>query len=330
MMQKHIAVASPSHLSPFQVEAAQYIPANSPRDGFTLVFLHAMGLHKETFETVISKLLQPSPDLSIHDIWSIDNPNHGRSAERNKRTLSSPEWLDKWSASEYSRAVCSFLSATSHGVNFKERKLVGVAHSAGAASLMLLTQMEPKLSFHGLILLEPALLPPDKASTSYLTSLFSKMALSKRDTWENRRAAQADLITKPAFRGWELATVASFVENALRSSASSNTVTLACSRRQESAYFLNDDIVGATADAFQTVVQQNRVPIHLITCKRDEYKGKSDDMKQFQIESILKMTFSSVQHLDRGGHMYPQTEPVLTARAICNALSRLQTRGPRL
>lgn len=77
-MKQHSFVVSPSGTCPFFVEALQYVPENSCPDGVTLLFLHAMNLHKETFHTVLRDLLDNrllASDLKICDAWCLGESN---------------------------------------------------------------------------------------------------------------------------------------------------------------------------------------------------------------------------------------------------------------
>lgn len=111
-MQKNYFVVGPSALCPFYVEALKYTPARSMVNGYTLVLLHGSNLHKETFDSFVSALLEDSQtsSLPIQDVWSIgmpldywysnmvqitvssDSPNSGRSSSLNQALLSTSEY----------------------------------------------------------------------------------------------------------------------------------------------------------------------------------------------------------------------------------------------
>ncbi|KAJ7292701.1 alpha/beta-hydrolase [Mycena rebaudengoi] len=321
-METRIHISEPTQSCPFRVAVSQHIPASSRDDGLTLVFLHAMSLHKETFEPMLQHLVGSAS--SIQDIWCIDNPNHGKSSELNQELLSRPEYREFWSASEYSRAAHTVLCSTSHGVDFSRRRIIGLAHSSAVATLMHLQRASPKVAFAGFILLDPALLPPPFPSTTALTNMFGKFAASKRDKWPSRAEARKDLARHPSFKNWDARALDLFVEHALRDSKDGH-VTLACSKPQESAFYLspNEDYKAVPVHIFLELTRKNEIPIHLITCLQDEYKGLTLPSKKFQMERVKSMTKGSVQVLDKGGHMFPQVEPALCAQAIQIALARL-------
>ncbi|KAK6992171.1 Alpha/beta hydrolase fold-1 [Favolaschia claudopus] len=333
-MKSQLFISEPTSLCPFRVEGVQYLPASPCEDGFTLVFFHAMNLHKETYEPMVDLLLERSNN--IRDVWCIDNPNHGRSASLNQTLLETPQYHKYWSATEYTRAVYSFLSSPVHGVDFCSRWLVGLAHSSSVAVLMKLigdseysSPSGTRLKFTSLILLDPALLPPEFPSTTVLTKLFGHLAKTKRDKWSDREAAHKYLAARPAFKTWDPRAIRLFVECALRESGSGSGVVLSCTKAQEVAFYLNpdEDYKERPVQIFRELIQRNELPIHIIVCLNDEFKGQARPSKDFQIEQIKSTTRGSVQILDRGGHMFPQVEPALCADAIHRALASTETRA---
>ncbi|KAJ7504372.1 Alpha/beta hydrolase fold-1 [Mycena galericulata] len=306
-----------------------------------LVFLHAMSLHKETFMPMLHHLLATS--TIIKDVWSIDNPNHGRSSSLNQVLLAGPTFSEyckyrlrctysadllnvepSGSAAEYARAAYSFLTSTAHDIDFSGRRLVGLAHSSAVSALMMLLRdkefsasLGMPLRFSSLILLDPALLPPQFPST----------------TWPTRAAAHQYLAAHPAFKAWDACALQLFVDCALRDSGSE--VVLSCSKAQEAAFYLSPtaDYISQPVEIFIEIVRADALPIHIITCLHDEYKGQTLPSKEFQIAQVESTTRGSVQVLDRGGHMaslnpqFPQAEPALCAAAIQRALSIEQTKA---
>ncbi|KAH0586755.1 hypothetical protein H2248_007964 [Termitomyces sp. 'cryptogamus'] len=274
-MRSQYFIIQPCFGCPFRTEAIRFVPHQSFDDGLTLLFFHAVNLHKETFTILITELMKIISPVRIHDIWAIDNPNQGRSASLNRPLLESEEYRDKWSATEYSRAAYALLSTTSHGTDFSRRKLVGVAHSGGSTGLMILQKRHPEIPFHGIILMDPGILPPDRPSSITLARLFNRMALSKRDTWASIEEARQDLSRKGgAYRGFAPATLESFLECGLRCVADAGAVTLTCSKAQEAAYYAANDMIILPAESFIMLSKEDRLPIHLIVCLKDKYSQR--------------------------------------------------------
>lgn len=75
-MQKHYFIVGPSTLCPFRVGALKYTPARSMDNSYTLTLLHAMNLHKETFDSFLSAFLGDTQNssLPIKDVWCIGMP----------------------------------------------------------------------------------------------------------------------------------------------------------------------------------------------------------------------------------------------------------------
>ncbi|KAJ6608512.1 Alpha/Beta hydrolase protein [Mycena sp. CBHHK59/15] len=324
IMKQNVFTLEPSATCPFYIEALQYVPEQPVENGYTLVFLHATNAHKETFEPVVYHLLQETLGIPIRDVWAIENPNHGRSAAKNRNLLDSPKYREKWTAMEYCRATHAFLTSTSHGIDFRSRALVGLAHSAASAALLMLQRTHPPVKLEAMIFMDAAILPVGTKPTRVLCNLFGNWAKSKPNTWPSRAAAAKNL-SATAFRRWDPRAVDLFVQHAIRPVEGSEKVTLASSTLQEAAYYLSPDadLVDVPTEIFLQLTKDDQLPIHTIICLNDEYKGIGTEMKQFQIDNVKRMTRGSVQIVE-GGHMFPQTEPAICARAILDALRKLQ------
>jgi hypothetical protein len=78
------------------------------------------------------------------------------------------------------------------------------------ANSLLIHDETPAITFHGLIFLDPAILPSGKASSRVLCDMFGNWAKSKRHTWTNREVALKHLSTT-AFKRWHPLAVQLFV-----------------------------------------------------------------------------------------------------------------------
>ncbi|KAG6810413.1 hypothetical protein H0H92_011974 [Tricholoma furcatifolium] len=242
-MQTQVFTVEATSTCPFRTETIRFIPHESHEDGLTLLFFHAINLHKETFNLLITNLLNAVSPLKINDVWAIDNPNQGRSASLNRALLESEKYREKWSATEYAHAAHALLSTKSTGVDFQRRKLVGVAHSGGSTGLlsMMLLKLHKEITFEGLILLDPGILPPGRPSSAKLAGLFRKMALSKRDVWTSSDEACQDLSRQGAYRNFPPATFESFL-----------------------AYYASDDMLLPPAEMLVSLSEEDKLPVHLI------------------------------------------------------------------
>ncbi|KAK7033857.1 Alpha/beta hydrolase fold-1 [Favolaschia claudopus] len=329
-MRHSVFTLTPCDSYPFYVQAIQYVPKESFDNGLTLIFLHAMNLHKETFEPMLRYLVKQPPEIRIRDVWCIENPNQGESAGLNEKILSTPQYRKHWTAAEYARAVQFFLSSSLHGVDFSRRTVVGIAHSGSAPSLLLLQDQASRISFRALVFLDPAILPSGKLSSRVMCDLFGNWAMSKRHTW-NSRSTALEQLSSTAFKRWTPQGIKLFVDKALRLCADGSSVTLACSPMQEAAFYMSPqaDLIERPFEIFTQLTAADELPIHLIVCLNDEYRGKTAEMKGTQIALIEPMAKGSVQIVE-GGHMFPQTEPQLCAEAIIRVLQSLQMGVARL
>jgi pimeloyl-ACP methyl ester carboxylesterase len=73
-------------LLPVKHYARPHVEEKSSNNGYTLLFSHGIGLHKECWEPVIETLLQHS---CVRDAWSFDWPSHGEGAAVNSEVLNS-------------------------------------------------------------------------------------------------------------------------------------------------------------------------------------------------------------------------------------------------
>lgn len=88
-------LVDPRPAYPLRILATRYSSSShahtESNDGLTLIFLHATGMHKESWEVVIKRLFelrsQSTQQSKIRDIFSIESPNHGESAVINEDAL---------------------------------------------------------------------------------------------------------------------------------------------------------------------------------------------------------------------------------------------------
>jgi len=194
---------------------------------------------------------------------------------------------------------------------------------------MLLTKTHPEIAFQALILMDPGLLDPIRQSSVKLAALFRKIALSKPDSWSSIGEARKEM-GKGAYRTFQPSAFDSYMECGFLPVGSTERVVLACSKLQEAAYYASEDIIKPPSEVLISLQKEDKLPVHLIVCLKDEYKGLSDDMKSFQLVTVGKMNCGSVQLIEKGGHMFPQVEPALAALHVRNALMKIDDRGARL
>ncbi|TXT15861.1 hypothetical protein VHUM_00364 [Vanrija humicola] len=140
--------------------AAERWRRDKPTGGVTLVCTHANGLHKE----VGSYAVCSAGNVTIDEIWLLDDTNHGASLDLNAGKLGPAQsWIDD------SRDVLNFVqhvlprvtddaewhlrwgAATASG---RPRAVIGMGHSFGGNALVQAAHARPDL-FAGLFLVDP-------------------------------------------------------------------------------------------------------------------------------------------------------------------------------
>jgi pimeloyl-ACP methyl ester carboxylesterase len=71
-------------VSDLKLPAKHYTPRVARDTGYTLLFAHASGMHKEQWEPAIEVLLA---NPNVRDAWSFDWPSHGEGATINSQVL---------------------------------------------------------------------------------------------------------------------------------------------------------------------------------------------------------------------------------------------------
>ncbi|KAK7471137.1 hypothetical protein VKT23_002549 [Stygiomarasmius scandens] len=141
MLKGQYVTVAPTSTCPFFVEAIRYVPESTDSSrqrrscGLTLILLHAMNLHKETYSLMIQHLFEDFGGLDVKEAWSIDNPNSGRSSSLNQELLQSSQYRERWLAADYANAVHSFLYSSPLGRDFHNERLIAVGHSSGTCSV---------------------------------------------------------------------------------------------------------------------------------------------------------------------------------------------------
>ncbi|KAI0056229.1 alpha/beta-hydrolase [Artomyces pyxidatus] len=322
---------------PLQVLANRYRVDDTPREaGHTLVFFHATGTHKETWEPLLQHLFAldgASTGRLIREAWSIEFPNHGESAVLNEAELQRL-YPDHWDGFIYPKTAYALLSSCPGGVDLSQHSLVGIGHSVGGNALILLQSLAP-LPFKSLILLDATIgfLTPERAQ---LDRMLAHIAWTKQDVWASRKEARKDLSTQPGYKRWDPAVLDRFVEKGLRTHPAEKYpdpykfkgVTLACSRSLEAASYRANSHHDTANNTLHKLYADGVVPVHLIFSKHDEFRATK--LKKALMQGLRGGGPVSVQWIDDAGHLFVQHQPVATANAIWQALQGGRRVGARL
>ncbi|KAF5319886.1 hypothetical protein D9758_017851 [Tetrapyrgos nigripes] len=274
---------------PLQVLATRYDPPpalNCVRrdNGYTLVFLHATGMHKETWEVTIErlyKLAASSQNFFIQDIFSIECPNHGESAVLNQEALKK-YFENNWPTREYSRAAHAFLNAgRSRGamVDFSKRTLIGIGHSSGVPALCLMREYSPRIQFSAIIAIEPGLSEMktrNNPRADVVRQVMSAWTWLKKDTWASSDTARKELKASQPQASWDPRILNLYLKYALRIHPAAsfpppfnfNGLTTALTKEQEAASYRSDDLLDLGLEAYSITTRE--IPVHVVWATMSE------------------------------------------------------------
>ncbi|KAI0827059.1 Alpha/beta hydrolase family-domain-containing protein [Trametes gibbosa] len=221
--------------------ANRYTPTTPPvhGGGLTMVLLHGIGCHKESWEPIMQTLLalrdRLSPGLAIAEFWTLDCVQHGDSAVLNEAVFG-----DIFDCAEYARDLANFMLwylPTDAGKpiptnlprlaaaeaerrkrdGIRGRTVVGAGHSIGACAYVNPAIDYPNL-FSSLIFVEPFTIPefikPLDAHRKNET-----LCMRRQWLWDSRADAAKSIASSPYYRQWDPKMIDAFVEHALTETA---------------------------------------------------------------------------------------------------------------
>ncbi|KAJ3804623.1 alpha/beta-hydrolase [Lentinula aff. lateritia] len=339
----HVVVKTTYHVDnrpfyPLQILSTRYQKNKEIQrsgHGYTLILLHATGMHKETWEVFVKHLFELSlnhPELPIEDIFSIESPNHGESAVINEQVLKT-EFEDKWSPREYGRAVHTFLTSgpTTVGINFTDRRLVAICHSVGAPALFLMDGLIPKFKFISVIAIEPGVSLKGNPETDMVTQMLTAWTWLRHDVWPSRKAAKKDLQVTPLYATWDPQVLDLYIRHGLRPHSASryippfqfNGVTTALTKEQEAATYRSDELVVDALEAYSILTRN--MPVHLIW-------GRNNNVATPELQELLADKTAgrfprSISYVENAGHLAVQQQPFSVAQLVLEILCRSLTQN---
>ncbi|EIM82654.1 uncharacterized protein STEHIDRAFT_170889 [Stereum hirsutum FP-91666 SS1] len=339
---------------PLRVEVARYLPgtpcctryADSTSMRSRILLTHAVGFSKELWEPIITRLFSlqdtdkfirnKGPRVHIHEIWTVDCPNQGRSAALNDNVLLDGDHI--LTSNHYADAILTLM--TSDVLHLHSRSLniplIAVGHSYGSTALSLAYSRSPSHPlFEKLVMIEPPMLSRgllDKYP-DYIPQLVERTR-RRRDKWISRGNAYSSMITRQPYKGWDAQVVRIYVDHCLRDAPSMphlpsalKTVTLSCAVPQEMAcYSLSEGF--QCLDILPSICAT--IPVHTIF-------GSIRDLAHPEIQASIVdakqgRRMVTVTSVEQGGHFVPFQRPESCAKAIWNALCdpRGPNRAPKL
>ncbi|EIW57918.1 alpha/beta-hydrolase [Trametes versicolor FP-101664 SS1] len=312
--------------------AKRYVPEFSDRKGFTLLFFHCTGSHKEVWEPTIAGILSPEDEAAgkpiIREIWSFDMQNHGESSSWNNEALAqldTPLSVDDWG-----EGLAAFIAS---GV-LDGHRLVSIGHSLGASAMILATIPGPlrPVNYEAIILVEDALMSRamyektrDECHAT-LDAVFNAVK-KRRDTWNNRDEALEYFQKRIPWIVWDERVLQLYVKHGLRDikvqegDKSVTKVSLACAKSQEGHAYRYIDPHFRVGDRLRML---EPVPIHFIQGERNDNMNPEG-----MHESVMKLlkNVASVQQVPGAGHFVVQENPDELAVALNRILVSMS--GPR-
>ncbi|ORY06726.1 alpha/beta-hydrolase [Basidiobolus meristosporus CBS 931.73] len=255
----------------------------------TLLFAHATGFHKETWDPTIYYLKDSSVKCNF---IAFDARNHGNSALENKSLLS-----DECSWRTLSEDILGLVEQ----LRF-QRPLIGIGHSMGGCTTLLAEESRPN-TFDGIVAFEP-ILHPTKGSTMGVELV--EPTKRRRSVWENRQAVREYLNSKRFFRTWDKRVLEEYVNNGTYQNPGGK-IELKCPPSQEAATF-----AGAPAISEYCFENLNKVKIPVSFVGGD----RSATILPDNISIFAKECPQGVAHVIPGHHLIPQEQPENTARII--------------
>ncbi|KAG2001898.1 hypothetical protein CC2G_004882 [Coprinopsis cinerea AmutBmut pab1-1] len=224
----------------------------------TLVVTHANGLHKETWEVPMRRLIdlteQSGSRVRIEEIWVLECVDHGDSALANGPNH--PRLADR---SDYGRDVANFClhylpdrdealprilvrvddavaqRRKQSGLAAEGRSLVGVGHSLGGDSMVLCGISYPGL-FKSLVISETTIFPVS-TNNNDAAMVYVGGALGRRGAWSSREEARAALGKTPMYSAWQPQVFDSYISHALYEDKINGGVRLKCGPESETRQF---------------------------------------------------------------------------------------------
>ncbi|KAJ7109569.1 Alpha/Beta hydrolase protein [Mycena crocata] len=308
----------------------------SNEEGFSLLFAHCIGAHKEQWEPIIAQIFRMQQTKPLHqrvrEAWSFDWQNHGDAAVLNRELLASSR-AGGVSAFEWAEAIAAFVRSP----RMQGKRMVAIGHSAGAGAILLSSKDVPipVLPYAAFVLVEPTVATRAMFERHILDSQPAVVAATtmRRARWRSRAEAAAWLAQRRPWRGWDAQVLRIYVDSGLEDTPDGG-VALKCDRRQEASAFPDVEPHFAAVDELARVCRA--VPVHLVWATRSDLVPRrvQDSLSDASAGRVV----ASITRVE-GGHMarfslqFPhllelvQEAPNHITAAICSALDAVRVRA---
>ncbi|KAJ7015807.1 Alpha/Beta hydrolase protein [Mycena alexandri] len=285
-------------------------------EGFSLIFAHCIGAHKEQWEPVIEQTFRTQQSKPKHhrvrEAWAFNWQNHGDAALLNRDLLVNNRAYGRHTNGAPQSPVF-FRSPRMQG-----KHIVAIGHSAGAGAMLvaLKTIALSNIPYVSLVLVEPTMASPAMFYRHIADSVTAVVAatMMRRERWRSRDDAFTWLARRAPRKRWDKRVLRSFIEHGLVDTPDGD-VTLKCDRRQEASAFPDVHPHFSAVNELTRICRD--VPIHIVWASRSKLIPRivqdslSDASEGRHVASITRL---------EGGHMIVQEAPDRIASAICSAL----------
>ncbi|KAL4256581.1 AB hydrolase superfamily protein [Pleurotus pulmonarius] len=299
-------------------------PSDLADSALTLLFVHGVGYHKESWEPCVEVILQQFAEKDkatrIREAWAIDWYDHGDAALLNRQALKA-RGDQGTQPNELAVALSTFVNS----FHVKGHSLVGIAYSLGSAGLLLSAAngMGTPQPYRSLVLVDPIVLTKElyyndleyKATSKFLI----KGAMTRRDAWPSKDAALTWFNKRFPWSGWDIRVLRSFVEYGLEQTP--NGVRLKCDKQHEVSSYSPSEGIFEAAKVFSRICHD--VPIHVIWGETPDLTSR--DMRTALSDASQVGVAASVSVVPETGHMVLLQQPDAVAHIICRILGQTQS-----
>ncbi|KAF9435920.1 hypothetical protein BGZ76_005244 [Entomortierella beljakovae] len=216
----------------------------------SLIFAHANGFCKETWEPLISRM---NPRWTSGDLYAFDCRNQGDSAVINKDVLEKTfDWYS------YANDILKVIDT------FGIKNPIAVGHSILAETIRPGT-------FSAIVAIESTMFPKFIFTSSPLAeNHFGQKSLRRRDTWKHKTEAKQSLLESSFFKTWHPEALDHYVEYGMidiENEDGSTSTTLKCPKYQEAITFAHEGT--GLNDAYEQMSEVDAPIYHLTGSKSD-------------------------------------------------------------
>ncbi|KAJ7093412.1 Alpha/beta hydrolase fold-1 [Mycena belliarum] len=290
--------------------------STSNEAGFTLLFAHCVGAHKEQWEPTIEELIRlqrhKAPRERVREAWSFDWPSHGDAAVLNRAFIARNRDTGI-AASEWAKAIAAFVRSRLQG-----KRLVVMGHSAACSAVMLSIKdiAVADIPYAAIVLIEPTFGTREEFNRHIAPSLPKAIEVisALRAQWPSRAAAHAWLQRLPQWKSWDARVLRIYTEYGLADTPDGK-VEVKCDRRQEALAYADPTPHFAAVEELARV--SHAIPIHLVYASRSHAVPRP--VQDALPNAAANRVFASFTRLE-GGHLLVQEDPDRVALMISTVL----------